>query len=330
MEPSKHPLAWPSCPITTKQTSLIAKAATEAAAVIEPQSEDPAGAEVVTVVTAETGSPSAHDEIVVIAKDAVTAGSEMTTAEEIVGTTGGADQAETVMIVETAHALETMTGDAASAHVVEAVAAKDETETVLERPVLRTEMETRLRPGNKQKSRSASKKRKNISLLRKKHERKAYRFQAGQIGVETLLLLRAAGTMIESPARLHCENEIPLVTEIEIGTEIGIVNAHPGREVDPVHLLQDVEVESRDLRVLSTSIAMFPAHLLIVPAQLGVQLGSVIGAEIGIGIETVIGTRTEIADMRGMMRSRDARAAHEAAVGDEIGQKPEVGAVVRM
>jgi hypothetical protein len=197
-------------------------------------------------------------------------------------------------------------------------------------------METRLRPGNKRKSRSASKKRKNISLLRKKHERRAYRFQAGQIGVETSHLLHAAGTMIESPAPLHCENGTPLVTEIEIGTEIGIVNAHLVREVDLVHLLQDVEVESRDLRVLSTSIAMSPVHLLVVLALLGVQLGSVIGAEIGIGIETVIGTRTEIADMRGMMRNRDARAAHEAAVGDEIGaeigigQRPEVGAVVRM
>ena len=336
-----------------KWISLIGGVATEVEAVIELQSGDPAGAEVVTVVTVRTESQFAHhDETAGIVRSVVIAESETVIAEEIleIEMTDAADQAETGMTVETAHALEIVTEGEASAHAVEAAAATEETVTVPVQPVLLTEMGMPLRPGSNWKSRSEKKKQKHTSLLRKRRGRKACRFLAGRIGgmsllhhdVETMIALRAL--------RLCVSGSL-----LEIGIEI--VSAPLGREVDLAPRL-DAEVESRDLRALSTLTAMSPVHRLVDLALLGVQLASVNAAEIEIETVTVteivtvtvtetetetetgigigIGIRIETVDMLAMRRSLGVRAAREAAAGDEIGvetaivRRREVEVVVRM
>jgi hypothetical protein len=58
-------------------------------------------------------------------------------------------------------------------------------------------------------------------LLRRRHERRVYRFQAGRIGAEMPHLRHDAETTIELLARHRCANETLLV----IGIETEIVSA---------------------------------------------------------------------------------------------------------
>ena len=241
-----------------------------------------------------------------------------------------------------------MTEGEASAHAVEAAAATEETVTVPVQPVLLTEMGMPLRPGSNWKSRSEKKKQKHTSLLRKRRGRKACRFLAGRIGGMSLLHHDVETMIVLQALRLCVSGNL-----LEIGIEIVIVSAPLGREVDLAPRL-DAEVESRDLRALSTLTAMSPVHRLVDLALLGVQLASVNAAEIEIETVTVteivtvtvtetetgigigIGIRIETVDMLAMRRSLGVRAAREAAAGDEIGvetaivRRREVEVVVRM
>ena len=243
---SKHLSASPKSWTTISQiVGLVTEA--EAAVVIVFQRGDLVGAEVIApAVIAETENPCArHEEIVGIVRSAAIAKAEMNAAETVVNEMiNDADQAEIVMTVETAHVPPSATEDATSALAAGVAAVNDETEIVLELPLLRTETPSQLRPGSKQKSRNESKKPRSTLLLKKRLGIKACRFRGGLIGDEMLLLRRDIGTMIESPARFRCADETLLV--IEIGTARDRLE----REVDLARLRANGEAESRDLRAL--------------------------------------------------------------------------------
>ena len=120
-----------------------------------------------------------------------------------------------------------------------------------------------------------------------------------------------------SQALLRPANEMAPVIEIETA------NAAPGSEAGPDLQVPDAEAESRDPRVLSTSIVMYLVQAVVAvvvvkarPREIGVEAETEIGTETRIGILAALVMKTS----RGDVVDREVAVAGGTGIGTGTGR----------